>query len=194
MKNFLLLFSICIYCNPYFSQSRKSIIKEINSYKHKTYTTANYTTEYAELQALVKSYFIKEDYNIVFDNVPSRDSYSKKVTLASSKGYTGGNGFVYRESREKNIVHVYTITNADGTNRIEISESIRDGRNRFSKDFSNKSTLGNYKFNKDALYKFLYNFFNKQELIYPKEIEAKIETYNNSLVNPKKKIIKGRDY
>jgi len=195
----LITLSLLLFCftNFSFAQTKKELQKEITNYRTNVYVSAQYETGLIQFTSVLKSYFLKEKFKQQEESDSLLLPFSKLVYLSCNEN-PNFNASNYGGTRGKckvtAIVSVEIITN-DEYKKIKITTEHREYNRPFNKDFSQKSILGNYKFNKTELYKYLYHRLVSKEVIpLPEALINKIKNYNSQQTKEKNKLIAGRDY
>ena len=175
-----------------FAQNRKSILKEINNYKHAFYSKASYDTTTFGLKLILNDYFIGEGYKVYLEK-DSSVTFVKKITLIyTSEVPNGESQEKYKRDDSEFFVSNY-ITSINGLKKVVIETETKNYTEPF-RPITNKRMLGTSHFNKLKLYQYLHQKFNKEKIILSKSLVEKIKAYNAKQKNKTKKIIVGKDY
>jgi len=191
----IILFILLISSISLFSQSRKKLLKEINTFKTQTYKNKTYTETKWQLTQAIGLFFKEREYLV--RNTPTDGNslvFYKTILLSCSSGRNKRyhNGASYYECRRRLVVTITFSANADQTKKIDVSTEITNPKT-FNRILYER-VLGTYSFNKTELYKYIFTTFNKEEVVLSKQLQNKIEKYNKKHKKDKKKITKGRDY
>jgi len=179
---FLSVILILIIPNTSFSQNRKGLLKEIHEFENNTYKSTLYKVASAEMKLAVYNYFKQNKYKVL-----KEDSSSVTFVRITNLSY-------YKESRKlaKHIVYIDVLTK-NNLKTIKVSDKTESYTKPFA-GVEKKEIRGTYQFNKNELYRFIYNYFKKEKKLLPTELIAKIDTFNSKQKNENKKLIAGRDY
>lgn len=184
MKNLFYIYLFLITINSY-SQNKSSIIKEVKSFQYETYSNSLYYTSDDTLKWVIYEYFKEKDYTLK----QQRDSsyfyvYTKKFPHPQIKNRLV-ESFIYVDILPRGLLKKINID-------IEEINHVRPFAR--TPNPKNNNSINTHYFDKRAFYKYLYTFFNKDKMNYPKELIDKINTYNLKQKKEKKKIIEGKDY
>jgi hypothetical protein len=178
MKFVILIITLIFSLNS-FSQSRKTLLKEIKVFEKETYFNAQYSATTDEIKLAATTYF-------TYYKLYQQDSVSIILTKVQD---------LYAKYDRRQSKHFVTalIEEKNGLKTVALSDKTEDYTQPFTHYEPNKNR-GGFKLNRLEFYRFLYHYFNKDPLTLPTELSKKVATYNSKQTKEEKKIIAGRDY
>lgn len=181
MKYFLFAISILISVIS-FSQSKKELLKEINTHIEKEYKNATYKCSDVELKNAITDFLIKKNYTATYN-----DSNSLGFVKSSSYTYylfanrTQFNNYEHTQL----YINIKILGNKNENKTISVETSTKNTPSQQT----NRRLLGKIKTqDKQSLYKNLYNKFVNSKISLPKELTKKIIVYNKKQKKEDKKI------
>lgn len=174
MKYLSLFLIVFLYLNS-FAQNRKKLLKEVKTFKQKTYYNASYDISSENLETLIFNYFSK--YKLL-----KKDS--NVLTLYKIEDLEPN--FTYEEIKHKLFI---SIKEDNNLKKVELDDKVIAYSEPFTPPIQNNPIRGGYKINKKEFYKNLYNHTNQDKIRYPKELIVKIKKFNEKQSNTNKKLI-----
>jgi len=207
---YLTLALLCVTFS--FAQNRKTLLKEINLHTSKTINESVFPITKDSLQIVINNY-LENDGFMFHSNSDSDNVYYKTLSCF------GENQFIDKEPNRYNkliarnfyitillkaqnngispIIQGYLSDSYISKKEYALSVTSNGGTQSLPTDRDKRSCYYNntiFHFNENTINRFLYSYFNGNNIPFPSELKTKIEAFNNQQTKEKRQLIAGRDF